>query len=358
MRPFASSLILSATALLLGLGGLPTLANAAEPGTCQVSDNYCENASDLEQQPSLGEGLACGLITVADRFVNPGECDPHWAFTADGVVLQRSNTRSQALFYDARTPTVLLNADKLDSSAAIGFQLDAVRQGPCGWDIEFRYFQIDGWSGNANVPGNVFMVTNAGELGFYVFNGSAHYESALRLGEFNVRRELCSGLTLLAGFRMGELDELFRESGLETSIQQTAILRTNTYNHLYGFQLGADWEVYNEGGPLRINALCKSGVYGNAASQKTYQLMPGYINETLGARRNQAAFIGEVGGVLSYSITSNLSLRATGQVMWIEGVALAPEQLLMNDFTIGSATLDSQGGIFCYGGGLGLELKF
>ena len=40
------------------------------------------------------------MATLFDRFVNPDKCDPHWSFTADAVVLQRSTTRNQSLLFN------------------------------------------------------------------------------------------------------------------------------------------------------------------------------------------------------------------------------------------------------------------
>ena len=84
------------------------------------------------------------------------------------------------------------------------------------------------------------------------------------------------------------------------------------------------------GGPLRISALCKSGIYGNSASQKTHQL--DIADQTVEANRNQATFMGEAGGVATYDVNCHLSFRASCQAMWIENVALAPEQIAGNDF--------------------------
>ena len=44
----------------------------------------------------------------------------------------------------------------------------------------------------------------------------ARYTSALHLAEINVRRQWCDGLTLLVGFRTGELNELYSASGIGT----------------------------------------------------------------------------------------------------------------------------------------------
>ena len=111
------------------------------------------------------------------------------------------------------------------------------------------------------------------------------------------------------------------------------------------------------GGPLTVNALCKAGIYGNSANQRIHQNDP-TTEQTLEASRCQGAFIGETGLLLKYRVTRHLSFRASAQAVWIEGVALAPEQVGATDFTAGTATIDTHGGIFYYGGGCGMELTF
>jgi hypothetical protein len=240
----------------------------------------------------------------------------------------------------------------------MGFQLGAIRHGPCGWDLELGYFQIDGWNADTTVLGQSLMVGGTAGGGAFVTGGEALYKSAIHLAEINLRRQWCDGLTLLVGFRAGELNELYTASGVGARTPIPVSLNVNTYNHLFGFQTGADYEFYNMGGPLKISALCKAGIYGNSAIQSSRIIEGNLIDQTLDAHRNQAAFIGEAGMVATYQVTCHLSLRASCQAMWIEGVALAPEQIGANDFDTGSNSIDTHGGIFYYGGGLGAEVKF
>jgi len=176
----------------------------------------------------------------------------------------------------------------------------------------------------------------------------------------NLRHEWIDGLTLLAGFRMGELDEFYNAGGPGLVTSTTVNMYAKTFNHLYGFQVGGDWQFYNMGGPLTISALCKAGIYGNSATQRSHQADSANpaSNITIEASRSQAAFLGETGLVANYRVTKHLSFHASLEAVWLEGVALAPEQINKTDFTAGTASIDTHGGIFYYGGGLGLELKF
>jgi hypothetical protein len=362
MRFSVCTMILLLTVALSATGWSAPPAQLPEPvDRPSVSGNLADDVAcqDPSCQPCEGEREPGLLASVFGRFLNPSECDPHWSFTADAVALQRSSSRSQPLFIGIATiaaPPDLLNARNLEFPTEFGFQLSAVRRGPCGWEWELGYFQIDGWNANSTVSGNSFMVTSSDGAGFAVTDAEAHYKSAIHLAEINLRRECgCDGLTLLVGFRAGELNELY------TAYAPTpgpVSLNVNTFNHLFGFQTGAIYEFYNMGGPLRVSTLCKAGIYGNSAIQSSRQIDTGTSDDTLAYHRNQAAFIGEVGTVATYQVTCHLSLRASCQAVWIEGVALAPEQIGANDFTTLTPSIDTHGGIFYYGGGLGAEVKF
>ena len=360
MRVSVATMILAFAATLL-LPGWPTAsAQTAEPCACPTDGCAVDDTMCQEQEPCADEQPMLGMAAnVFGRFLNPGECDPHWNFTADVVALQRSSSRSQPLFETLSTNTPqMFDANRLDFPVEMGLQASAIRSGPCGWQVEVGYFQIDGWAANVSAPGTSLMITSAGDEGYFVTNGQGRYTSALHAGEINLRREWFDGLTLLTGFRMAELDELYSAYGIGARSPVPISLNTNTFNHLYGFQVGADWEFYNMGGPLRISALCKSGIYGNSAVQSSRQIETGMSDQTLDSFRNQVAFMGEAGAVATYQVTCHLSLRASCQAVWIEGVALAPEQIGATDFVGGAATIDTHGGIFYYGGGLGAELKF
>jgi hypothetical protein len=360
MRFSVPAMILSLTFALPATGWTAGTPTPAAPGPTVARGEMADDVAAPGQQPCEGDQEPGVFASALGRFVNPTECEPHWSFTADGVVLQRSGTRSQPLFTGAPNVAAvpeLLNARHFDSPAELGFQLGAIRHGPCGWDLELGYFQIDGWNANSTISGESVMMTGESS-GFLVTDAEAQYKSNIHLAEINLRRQWCDGLTLLVGFRAGELNEFYGASGIGARSPVPISLNINTFNHLYGFQTGADYEFYNMGGPLKINALCKAGIYGNSAMQSSRLIESGTSDDTLDAHRYQAAFMGEAGAVATYQVTCHLSLRASCQAVWIEGVALAPEQISANDFTGLAAGIDTHGGLFYYGGGLGAELKF
>lgn len=236
---------------------------------------------------------------------------------------------------------------------AEGFQVKATRSFNEYWDLDVGYFQLDHWSASASVPGNSWMITDAAESYFPVTNGFATYSSALYLGEINIRRHF-DWLTLLAGFRMGELNERYLATG--SGAFGGAALSDNAFNRLYGFQFGGDIDVLHNDGPWRINTLMKGGVYGNAVTRNARRTDIA-IDDVQTVSGGHAAFIGELRVSLAYQFTRNLSAHVLYQAMWLNGVALAPEQIGVTNFGA-AGVFNANGDLFINGVGLGLDLAF
>jgi hypothetical protein len=132
----------------------------------------------------------------------------------------------------------------------------------------------------------------------------------------------------------------------------------NARNNLYGAQCGAS--IRRGCGRLRWEATGKVGIYGNDAYQSQYIIdYPDFeLRPWISAERGLAAFAGELNLSLIYKLNDVWGIRGGYNLMWIEGLALAPNQL---DFTFDSASgsgLNSHGGLFLHGVNLGLEARW
>ncbi len=172
------------------------------------------------------------------------------------------------------------------------------------------------------------------------------------------RRVGCTNFHFLAGFRYFNLDELLNINS-EDGDTGTSDYRISTRNNLYGAQFGGRWELLS-GGQLGLDLFGKAGIYGNAAGQSTFM---GDLDNTDVVRDfdttgSRTAFIGELGFNATWKFTERLAARAGYSLIWVEGVARAPDQL---DFTdtpeSGSALVFSQGA-FLHGANVGLEARW
>ena len=349
--------------ILLGLSAITLAVPYDMPGLSD-SSNAAPPRSPEGGVPGYGPyGPPCddgqGNQGFFARLLDPGD-GPRWTFASNVLALQRTSNRDQPLFTSAIDSSTLLSASNLDVPVALGVDMSAVRHCVLGsdFDLEVRYFQTD-WALNTGVTGPVGMVTNVNGTTFNVVNPAIRYTSGLHLGEVNLRHEWCDGVTLLAGFRMGELDEHYHVGASGVVPGSTVTLDTQTYNHLYGFQVGSDFDIFEENGPLHLHLVSKTGIYGNAAAQRNHQtdLVDG-MDQTVAATQCQAAVISEVELALAYEVNCHLTFRLTGSAVLLDCVALATDQIGTSNFLTGAATVNTHGYIFYYGGGAGLELKF
>ncbi len=380
MRASLPTVILSLAAAVTWFGGSALPVKAQAPAGYPYSNNlaYAGNLAYGGQGQNVGQGQGAdqgqagqeqgeepGVFdNILAGLCDPGDGGPRWVFTAEAVALQRSTTRTQALFRDnfGLDSNVLVDSKFVDFPVGYGPKLSGIFRGGCDWDLEVAYFQVNGFAAHFAVPGTSFLVTDVNGANFAIDDAAARYASALYSGEVNVRHEYTDWLTLLAGFRMVQLNEHYSVAGPGANVPDTQIaFDANAFNHLYGFQLGADVRVIDFGGPLQISALCRAGIYGNVASQNSHQVNTdpdNFTDQTLAAKGQRAAFLGEAGVVAVYALTRHVAFRASVDMAWLEGVALAPEQIGANDFTAGTTSVITNGGVFYYGGGLGIECRF
>ena len=75
--------------------------------------------------------------------------------------------------------------------------------------------------------------------------------------------------------------------------------------------------------------------------------------------KSGVAFVGQGNVSGLYALTNIWNLRAGYNVIWVEGLALAPDQLNFDFANAGAGTqLNNNGGIFLHGVNVGLEARW
>ena len=291
-------------------------------------------------------------------------CEPRWTATSDAIFLTRSAAGGQQLVTDPLSGDTLLNASDLTFSPAAGPRLSLIRHGASGWDIELNYFSIQGWGATADVP-NASFPMGFGYLAIDeaiplpVTDAAFQYHSRLDSGELNFRHRVHERLTWLAGFRWVELGESYDVTGTESIYSTPFQHNVRAFNHLYGAQAGADLTLWKGEKGLRIDALGRAGIFYNAADQDNILTDPAGIGTlSAAAATSHTAFVGEVGLVGSYQVNRHLSVRGGYELMWIDGVALAPNQIAATDFGLGSVGVNASSSVFYHGATAGLQLAW
>ena len=171
----------------------------------------------------------------------------------------------------------------------------------------------------------------------------------------------CQSLSWFAGFRYIDFSDRLNISAqrIVGGMVENGTYNTTTDNNLYGAQLGARWR--RTSGRFGWDATGFGGIFYNDASQtQSVTDFPNFaIRPTVSDDKGEVAFAG--GGSLSalYSLNNVWNLRTGYSVLWIEDLALAPNQL---DFNFSAAQSGSQlhndGSLLLHGLTAGLEARW
>jgi len=273
----------------------------------------------------------CELLPEADC------CCPLWTYRAGAVFLKRDN-QGDFVLTDGLTPLTIGGLSFSNYEA--GPMLTVMRHNilDTAATLELTYFGV--WNENTSAATDVVIVGTTPPI-FIVGGGTvdANYRSRLDSVELNLRRTWGDWFTLLAGVRAVELmDELSSE--LMAGGGQTATHRVNVNNHLLGAQIGADVLVYHTG-RLSVEWIGKAGLYGNSADQDTTIAGVGGALPSVRARDDVAAFVGELGLTGVFDVNDRWSLRGGYQALWLDRIALAPNQLANSNLLTGIGRLDA-----------------
>jgi hypothetical protein len=302
---------------------------------------------------AAGAGPLAGWVSLT-HF--PYVAGPNWTANTSAVILRRSRVASRSLVTDFGTGAELLDTRDVGLGTASGPRVEVVRHFNDGSAIEASYFSVESWNGSAQVlTGGVLQFPHLSGTPFpsWPYNEArVFYGSDLHNVEFNVSRPWTERLSWLAGFRYAYLREYARVHGTLTGVAELEST-VRTYNNLYGMQLGLDYTLWDDGGPLNVDILLKGGVYGNDAHRKTYAshtLVAG-DSETR-ANRGHTSFVGEFRLTAHYQLTPCMSVFGGYEIVWYDGVALAPNQLATAD------GIDFGDTAFLQGSFVGLEMNW
>lgn len=251
-----------------------------------------------------GNGCQDGACTSCNGFTPIcSACEPLWNIYVGAVILDRSNP----------------NGLPVDLDWEPGVDVD-VRRRMGDYQLQVRYFGVDDWSDS--------------------FEG-ALYSSNLHSTEVNLRRQWTDSLTLLGGFRWVEMGD--------EAADQFAFIDTN--NHMYGGQVGAEWLVWDRGGPFTVTSGVKAGIYYNNTDVDA-----GIFGLTNSSSKSHTAFLGEWDILARYQLTDRWTLRAGYQLLWLEGVAGVDTAQI--DAAFAQGTVSTSSSPFYHGAVIGAEFSF
>lgn len=339
MRAMNSIRLVVATVTIAG-GMLSLPAPVAGETLVRLSDEPASETPALENETVYSHGCWGGAT---------------WTATANAVALNRSRPDRLVLMQDAADPARNLNASDFAFGFQSGWDVSLLREND-GRGMEFRFLNVDGWdAGTTAISGPPSLVRINTTVPFFlpgVTGVKATYTSELLSAEFNLRRQVSDCFTLLAGFRYFELDEYFH-ADLDAAVIPSTY-DTSTRNRMYGAQLGAEARLWSLD-RLSFDGVAKIGVYHDSSSQDTI-LDSGIVIVSGADTSDRAAFMAELAFTGNYRLTDCFSVEAAYNLLWLETVAVATDQVPATDFFTG-AGIDGGGGAFYHGLLIGLVLR-
>jgi hypothetical protein len=249
---------------------------------------------------------------------------------------------------------------------------------PCEHGWELGYFGVYGQAATATVGslgsqqflqmpqpiGGV--LTSDGEV------ASFRYTSVINSAEANVFRTWTEWRTPTGAWRTVDWLMGFRYVGVEESaaldvlccLEESGAYRSVPYgvqtrNNMFGAQVGNrtrwTWERW------AFEGWAKAGILGNAQEQIQLQLVDytGFVQRpALSSTGGTVGFIGDINLSAIYRLTDIWGIRAGYNLIWIDGLALAPNQFDFANVAGAGTGLSSGGGIFMHGANLGLEARW
>jgi hypothetical protein len=343
----------------------------------------------LANRPALADPMTGGNVPYEDcappcsnsTYTPPPRCP--WYFYADAVGLRRDpldNVPFASLANNA-TPDIALSTSELDRQYKGGVQfVFGYNLADTPYSIEGSYFQIDAWDSTAALrntsanglggTGNLFSpFSNFGNppvLGFDYDNlVSVRNMSWLKNGELNVKYLLpmpWNGFraSFLTGVRYVSVEEqLYYHSESSAGGGSSADFSARTTNGLIGPQIGGYFEFFTVPGSW-VTFEAKGAICGNNASSTTANVANGQF---AGYDRTATAFVGDIQLMFNLQVTSHCIARFGYQAMWVDGLALAAQNLGPSGAAVvagnsGAATIDVGGNVVYHGPHLGLEITW
>jgi len=185
----------------------------------------------------------------------------------------------------------------------------------------------------------------------------SNYQSSFLSVEYNHRNRRSDRLTTLWGFRWINLDEDYNYTIIAPGGPQVIAGRTEAMNNLFGFQLGTEGVIFQRG-CLRIEGGIRAGAYWNMSEHDSaFAAVPFPGVAIVTDEGNDIAFQSEIEFTGVYQLNELWWARIGYQFMWLEGVALGPDQVCAMNLATMSG-IDTAGSPFYHGTLFQLERRW
>lgn len=333
------------------------------PSATPASEITLAAASPFAEAAQKGE-------PCTDSCWNCNLCPCHYA-VVEALILERNLQGSGVpLVVDTETGDALLTTDDVDFPFSGGLRAYIGHRFCCCWAWELGYLGLFGANASTSLEGDLAL---PGELGpaTNVFFGADRmtldYTSDVHSGELNFVccccccepcgcEERCRSVEWIYGlryFRVNESLDIAAERE-ETFGTESGTYGVNASNDLYGGQLGV--RLRRCRGPWSVEGTGKMGLYYNDARQtQTVVDFPDFVVRQTAASGDWVSLVAEFNASLIRQISDHWYIRGGYNLIWIDGVALAPSQLDFSQDADSGTDIDSGDTLFMHGFNIGFE---
>jgi hypothetical protein len=342
----------------------------------------------LAAEPDAGPKLDPRDLVPVAHF---GEADwcrgyPGWYANGDALFLKRNEARHEVLvvadrgtLLDLSDDAVLLTTRDLNfNEFETGFRTELGRSFGNGLALEASYFLINEWDAFGQVTSNGLIASSALAEGlsppltfnFPFFDADTFYEavqqtvvyrSELQNAELNLKatwKHHHFVRSEFVGIRYLQVRENFvLTSQDEVTSTPTAGLGTytiDTDNDLIGGQYGQEFGIPLFGCVL-LNTKLKAGLFGNSVEQTTEIIDSGIIRYRARDTEPELSFVGELNFNVDVRLNKLVSAHAGYNLLWVQQVALAPEQNYPLGLA-GTSPINDNGHLFYHGFNIGVQI--
>ncbi|MBI2743125.1 MAG: hypothetical protein HYX48_04330 [Chlamydiales bacterium] len=271
----------------------------------------------------------------------------HWSLLTEFVYMQRSELHSHSIV-DKYTPnqscpcderSVMNTKDLLhDFDFEPGFRVGLSYQPDDRWTLEGNYLYLNEWEGDDTHHGNGTL-SFPSYLGVDGFNAAdraeGNYRSRFWNAELNIwthvtpRKVDAYSYSWVVGLRYINLREIFDIAFFTDFFlgEDKSIYSSHVHNHLGGPQIGGclEWNATHQ---LTWMFSAKFGPMADRVWQKTYVAADNNTNVLRNFTKHSwtAAFLADVAASAHFQVTSHFNVHAGYEMIYLTGVALAPEQ--------------------------------
>lgn len=333
MPPSATSTYMDPACGVYAQGGPPGANNGMAYGPGAVMPPGYQ----AMQQPGVGPG-------ANGPFPAPEPMTPRWYFRGEAVWLFRNNPNERNLT-TLDNNRFVLNTDDLGFGLTPGMRLTLGHYLTDRTAIEGAFYGTNNWdeqtstskfvSLNGAGPLNPYWGNGGGPFSTSAFSNSnqqfASYQTSFDSAELGVRQWITPSMSALLGFRFINVGDQFQLSANNDAFSgDTGFYRTWTTNNLIGLQFGTEYthELFTH--CLFFSIEGKAGAFLNFADQKNLLFNTDTTYNQRSDRETQFSSMFDLSIALTALVSNHLTLRGGYTFLFLDGLALATDQLDSN----------------------------